>query len=56
MNTERETVLEMAETKCEDINKYLHKEIKYFEELTKKAHQKQIKEHEQFWHQCKQVK
>jgi hypothetical protein len=36
LNTERETVLEMAETKLIDIDKYLHKEIKYLDELIKK--------------------
>ena len=37
LNTERDTVLEMAETKCDDINKYLNKEIHYLEELINKA-------------------
>ena len=37
LNTERDTVLEMAKTKCEDIDRYLHKEIKYLEELIQKA-------------------
>ena len=52
MNTERDTVLEMAKTKCEDIDRYLHKEISYLEELIIKAHQKQNAEHQRFWHQC----
>ena len=56
MNTERETVLEMAKTKCEDIDRYLHKEISYLEELIFKADQKQKAEHTRFWHQCDQVK
>ena len=37
LNTEKETVAEMAETKCEDINKYLSKEIHYLEELISKS-------------------
>ena len=40
LNTERDTVAEMAETKCEDINKYLNKEIHYLEELILKSNQK----------------
>ena len=31
LNTERDTILEMAETKCSDIDKYLTKEIHYLE-------------------------
>ena len=41
---ERDTVLEMADTKCNDINKYLNKEIHYLEELINKANTKQIKD------------
>lgn len=37
LNTERDTVAEMADTKCQDINKYLNKEIHYLEELIQKA-------------------
>ena len=37
LNTEKDTVAEMAETKCQDINRYLHKEIHYLEELISKA-------------------
>ena len=37
LNTERDTILEMAETKCVDIDKYLTKEIHYLEELINKA-------------------
>ena len=46
----------MAKTKCEDIDKYLNKEIKYLDELIGKAHEKQIIEHQRFWGQCEQVK
>jgi len=56
LNTERETVLEMAQSKCNDIDKYLHKEIRYIEELISKADKKQKGEHQQFWGQCNQVK
>ena len=37
LNTERDTVAEMSECKCDDINKYLTKEIHYLEELINKA-------------------
>ncbi len=40
LNSERDTVGEMAETKCQDINKYLTKEINYLEELIIKSTQK----------------
>lgn len=56
MNTERATVLEMASTKLDDIDKYLHKEIRYLDELVKKDHEKQSKEFSKFWLQTQQVK
>ena len=56
LNTERDTVLEMAETKCDDINKYLNKEIHYLEELINKAQTKQKAENSRFQFQCQQVK
>lgn len=56
MNTERDTVLEMARTKLQDIDKYLHKEIRYLDELVKKDHEKQSKEFGKFWQQTQQVK
>ena len=37
LNTERDTVAEMAKTKSEDIDRYLNKEIHYLEELINKA-------------------
>ena len=37
LNSERDTVAEMAETKCNDINKYLSKEVYYLEELINKS-------------------
>lgn len=37
LNTERDTVAEMATTKCDDIDRYLHKEIGYLEELINKS-------------------
>ena len=37
LNSERDTVHEMADTKCDDIGKYLNKEIHYLEELINKA-------------------
>ena len=37
LNSERDTVHEMADTKCDDIGKYLSKEIHYLEELISKA-------------------
>ena len=46
----------MAQTKCEDIDKYLHKEIRYLDELIIKSNQKQENEHHMFWNQCEQVK
>jgi hypothetical protein len=49
LNTERDTVLEMASTKLDDIDKYLHKEIRYLDELVKKDHEKQSKEFSKFW-------
>ena len=56
LNTEKETVHEMAETKMEDINKYLTKEIHYLEELISKAQTKQKAENSRFQFQCQQVK
>ena len=46
----------MAETKCLDINRYLHKEIHYLEELISKAQTKQKAENSRFFYQCTQVK
>ncbi len=40
LNSERDTVHEMADTKCEDISKYLTKEIPYLEELINKSNTK----------------
>ena len=37
LNSEKDTVAEMASTKMDDINKYLSKEIHYLEELISKA-------------------
>ena len=37
LNTEKDTVAEMAATKCEDIDRYLNKEIHYLEELIHKG-------------------
>ena len=56
LNTERDTVAEMAETKCDDINRYLNKEIHYLEELISKAQTKQKAENSRFQFQCQQVK
>ena len=49
-------MLEMAETKCIDIEKYLSKEIHYLEELIGKAQTKQKAENSRFAFQCQQVK
>ena len=38
----------MAECKCDDINKYLTKEIHYLEELINKAQSKQKAENSRF--------
>ena len=46
----------MAKTKCEDIHRYLNKEIHYLDELIVKACDKQKIEHQRFWNQCDQVK
>ena len=46
----------MAENKCDDINKYLTKEIHYLEELINKAQSKQKAENSRFQYQCTQVK
>ena len=56
LNTERDTVSEMAESKCVDINRYLNKEIHYLEELIAKAQTKQKAENSRFQYQCTQVK
>ena len=48
LNSERQTVLEMASTKCVDIEKYLSKEIHYLEELINKAQTKQKAENSRF--------
>lgn len=46
----------MAETKLLDIDRYLHKEIKYLDELIKKDDQKQANEFVKFWSQTVQIK
>ena len=48
LNSERDTVLEMADTKCSDINKYLTKEMGYLEELIQKSMMKQKAENSRF--------
>mmetsp|Transcript_1086 Transcript_1086/g.2001 ORF Transcript_1086/g.2001 Transcript_1086/m.2001 type:complete len:104 (+) Transcript_1086:25-336(+) len=52
LNTERDTMAEMSQTKTEDINKYLTKEIHYLEELIIKATSKQKAENSRFYFQC----
>ena len=56
LNSERDTVLEMADTKCSDINKYLTKELHYLEELINKSMMKQKAENSRFQFQCQQCK
>ena len=48
LNTEKDTVAEMAQTKCEDIDRYLNKEIHYLEELIGKSQIKQKAENSRF--------
>ena len=48
LNTEKDTIAEMATTKCEDIDRYLHKEIGYLEELINKSQIKQKAENSRF--------
>ena len=55
LQTEQATVLEMAESKLMDIDRYLNKEIHYLEELISKADHKQKQENNKFHFQCKQV-
>ena len=52
LQTEQATVLEMAQSKCEDIDRYLNKEIHYLEELINKADAKQKVENNKFYFQC----
>ena len=56
LNSERDTVLEMADTKCSDINKYLTKELHYLEELIQKSMMKQKAENSRFQFQSQQCK
>ena len=48
LNTEKDTVAEMAQTKCDDIDRYLSKELHYLEELINKAQIKQKAENSRF--------
>jgi uncharacterized protein YlxW (UPF0749 family) len=48
LNTEKDTIAEMASTKCEDIDRYLHKELTYLEELIGKSQVKQKAENSRF--------
>ena len=48
LKTEENTVAEMAQTKCDDIDRYLNKEIHYLEELIGKAQIKQKAENSRF--------
>ena len=48
LNSEKDTVAEMASTKCEDIDRYLSKEIHYLEELIHKGQIKQKAENSRF--------
>ena len=52
LNSEKDTVAEMSSTKCEDIDRYLNKEIHYLEEMINKAHVKQKAENSRFQFQC----
>lgn len=56
LNTEKDTIAEMASTKCDDIDRYLHKELSYLEELINKSQIKQKAENSRFQYQCQQVK
>ena len=56
LNSERDTVEEMSKTKCSDIEKYLHKELSYFDDLICKSDNKQKQENNKFYSQCDQVK
>ena len=40
MKSEEDVVTDMAKRKCEDVDKYLNKEIHYLHELIKKANNK----------------
>ena len=46
----------MSEQKCNDINKYLNKEINYLEQLINKAQIKQKAENSRFQYQCQHCK
>lgn len=48
LNTEKDTIAEMASSKCDDIDRYLHKEISYLEELIGKSQVKQKAENSRF--------
>lgn len=37
LNTEKDTIAEMAQTKSDDIDRYLNKELHYLEELINKS-------------------
>ena len=56
LNTERDTIADMARTKCEDIDRYLNKELHYLDELVIKSQVKQKAENSRFVFQCQQVK
>ena len=46
----------MSQTKSNEIDKYLQKEIHYLEELINKSQTKQKAENSRFQYQCQQVK
>lgn len=52
LNTEKDTIAEMASNKCDDIDRYLHKELGYLEELINKSSIKQKAENSRFQYQC----
>ena len=56
LNTEKDTIAEMANSKMDDIDKYLSKELKYLDELINKNQVKQKAENSRFQFQCQQVK
>ena len=56
LKTEENTITEMSESKCRDVNKNLTKEIHYLEELINKANNKQCAENNDYWNQCGQIK
>jgi len=55
LHSEQQTVGEVAQTQCDDIERYLKKETNILEDTINKAQMRQKAENSRFFQQCQQT-